>query len=154
MFLTTRKVKKVKHPKNGNKMGSQVRVTGLIEVVGIENNTPKARVIEIYDHLDDGDDLICYYGAKPPVKTEDARTPDINGYILASRTENHMSTVGEIVYLDKGANDGLEVGDIFSIQDNAPSGLLQVISIKLHTAAAIILEMQQEVEAGDTWGKK
>ncbi len=154
MFLTLRKLKNVKHPKYGNKVGSQVRITGLIKVVGMENNTPKAKVIETFDHIDDGDELLCYNGTKPPVKPETARTPDISGYIIGSRSDDYMSTVGEIVYLDKGSDDGLQVADIFSIQDNAPSGTLQVISTKPHTAAAIILTVRQEVVAGDTWGKK
>ncbi|MBI4826940.1 MAG: LysM peptidoglycan-binding domain-containing protein [Nitrospirae bacterium] len=154
MFLSIRKTKEIKHPKTGGRLGYQVKVTGLLEVVEIENNTPKARIIEQYDHLDDGDNLMEYVGCMPPARLKTARTPDIHGYIVGSKIDNRISYKGDIVYLDKGSEDGLEPGDVFSIQDNAPIGSLQVISTRSNTAAAIILDIQQEVMTGDTWGKK
>ncbi|MDO8282341.1 MAG: LysM peptidoglycan-binding domain-containing protein [Thermodesulfovibrionia bacterium] len=154
MFLSIRKMKEIKHPKTGSKLGYQVKVTGLLEVVGIENNTTKAIIIEEYDHVDDGDNLMAYIGCPPPARLMTARTPDIHGYIVGSKLDNHISYKGDIVYLDKGSEDGLEPGDVFSIQDNAPMGTLQVISTRSNTAAAIILDIQQEVMTGDTWGKK
>lgn len=153
-FLAVRKIKKIRHPETGDKLGFQMRVTGLLEVVGIENNTPKAKVIEEYDYVEEGDNIIIYTESIPPVRLKTARTPNINGYILGSRMDKHMSHTNEIVYLDKGFKDGIEPGDIFSIQDKAPTGSLQVISTKPHTSAAIILDMQEEVMIGDTWGKK
>jgi hypothetical protein len=154
LFLATRKVKNVKHPHTGEGLGRQIRVTGLIEVIGFENDTPKAKIIEMFDQVKEGDSLIVYNGSKPPVKTDTTRTPDINGYIIATRMDNSMAVEDEIVYLDKGAEEGLMAGDVLSIQDNTPTGTLQVISTKAHTAAAVILQVQQEVRIGDTFGKK
>lgn len=154
MFLSVRKTRNIKHPNTGGKLGYQVNVTGLLQVAGIENNIPKAKVVEEYDHVDEGDDLIAYTGCTPPVRLKTARTPDINGYIVGSKLDNRISYKGDIIYLDKGFEDGLEPGDVFSIHDNAPIGSLQVISTRPNTAAAIILDIQQEVMTGDTWGKK
>jgi hypothetical protein len=153
-FLTIRKIKEVKHPMTGEKVGYQIRVTGLLEVMSIENNTPKARIIEGFDHVDEGDNVASYTECKLPLRPETARTPDIQGYIIASRMDKAMSHKGEIIYLDKGADDGLEPGDVFSINDNTPTGTLQVIATKPNTSAAIIRDIQQETRIGDAFGKK
>ncbi|MBI4842889.1 MAG: LysM peptidoglycan-binding domain-containing protein [Nitrospirae bacterium] len=153
-FLSVRKIKEIKHPVRGDKLGYQIIVSGLLEVTAIENNVPKAKIIEDFDSVHVGDNIIAYIDSVPPVRTENARTPDINGYIVGSRFDNHMSYKNDIVYLDKGTADGLMAGDIFSIEDQTPIGSLQVISALTNTSAAIILDINQEVAIGDSWGRK
>jgi hypothetical protein len=68
-----------------------------------------------------------------------------------------LSGINDVVYLDKGLNDGLEAGDVFSVFSTTsverPIGLLQVISLQPQTSTALILKSEQEITIGDSWGK-
>ena len=64
----------------------------------------------------------------------------------------------DIVYLDKGDNDGLKIGDVFSVFSETPVersiGELQVISLQQKTSVAVIVKNEEDISVGDIWGKK
>lgn len=157
-FFAVRDVKKVKHPETGKSLGHQIRITGILKVIGMDNNVPKAKITTAFEDLQIGDGLMSYVEIEPPVVPDTIRTPDIEGYIVESHMNSLMTGRGDIVYLDKGQNDGLEVGDIFSALSEIPVersiGTIQVISLQPTTSAAIILKSDQEIIIGDMWGKK
>ncbi len=101
-----------------------------------------------------------YSEVEPPTAPEKVRTPDIQGLIVESHMNTQISGPRGIVYLDKGKNDGIEIGDVFStisLTDRGitvPAGTIQIISLQLTTSAAIILKSEKEVTIGDMWGKR
>lgn len=157
-FLVIRDIKIVNHPETGKRLGHQIRVAGVIEVTDIKNNTPIARVAHAFEEIQLSDGLLPYEDMQPPVAPDVARMPDIEGYIVESRMNNRAISVGDIIYLDKGTNDGIEVGDIFSVFSSAslkiPVGTIQVISHRPTTSIAIVLRSEKEITIGDMWGKK
>ncbi|MBI4686655.1 MAG: LysM peptidoglycan-binding domain-containing protein [Nitrospirae bacterium] len=159
-FYIIKNIKRVKHPVTGRFIGHHLRIGGVVEVVGADSNVPKAVITTAFEELEVGDGLMPYSEIEPPLAPEKARTPDIRGHIVESHMNNHISGPAGIVYLDKGQNDGLEIGDIFSAISLAdskiemPTGTIQVISLQSTTSAAIILKSEKEVTIGDMWGKK
>lgn len=160
-FFAIRKIKKVKHPRTGKSLGYQIRVTGILEVVGMDGkdkNVPKAKVLTSFEDIQNGDGLMPYREIEAPVVPDVVRAPDIRGYIVESYMNTKMVGQNDIIYLDKGDNDGLQIGDVFSVFSETPVertiGKLQVISLQPKTSVAVILKNDQDISVGDIWGKK
>ncbi len=162
-FYVIRKVKKVMHPKKWWKsLGYQIRVAGILEVVGMDGenlDVPKAMIITSFEEfILVGDGLIRYTEIESPVVPEFPRNPDIEGYIVESYMNNTLVGEREIVYVDKGQEDGIEVGDTFSALYLAPEeriiGTIQIFAVRQKTASAVILQHEQEITIGGTWGQK
>jgi len=158
-FLIIREIKKVRHPETGRILGHQIRVPGILEVTGIKDNTPVAEIVDVFEEVQIGDGLMPYDDMEPPIMPEKPRRPDINGYIVESRMNNRGISSGDIIYLDRGLNDGLQTGDIFNVFSSAKTvtteiGLIQVVSLRASTSTAIVLKSRQEIGIGDKWGNK
>ncbi len=157
-FLVMRTVKKIKHPKTGKFLGYLVKIPGIVEVTGMDNGTPKARVLTSFEEIQVGDVLLPYKEMEPSVVTHIANGPDVTGYIVESYRNTTVTSAGEIIYLDKGEKDGLGIGNVFSIFSETPVkrpiGTLQVIALQPTTSKAVILKTSQEATIGDMWGKE
>lgn len=160
-FYAIRKVKKVTHPKTGKYLGLQIRVTGIVEVVGMDGRNyevPKAKVTSSFENLDIGDGIIPYFEMDPPVVPEVPRMPFITGYIAESYSNTGIISKGDVVYIDKGDADGIEIGDTFSALVEDPVqrsiGKIQVFSVKPTTSVALVLNSEQELAVGDMWGNR
>ncbi len=155
-FYIVRSLGKVKHPGTGAMMGYLIDVLGIAEVVGIESGEIKTRVIASYDGIQVGDLLTDFYDLDQPFIVEEPRSPDIDGVIIATRKIRVLNGMLDIVYIDKGAKDGIEVGDTMGTVSNnrylVPNGSIQVISLKDKTAAAVVRISHKEVSAGDLVG--
>jgi hypothetical protein len=160
-YFAIRNIKKVYHPHTNKFMGYQIRITGILEVIGMdgrEKDVPKAEVASSFENLAVGDGLIPYEEIEPPVVPETERSPIIDGYVVESYMNSLMISRGDIIYLDKGNDDGLEVGDTFYALFQRPVerviGKIQVFALRPTTSSAIILETQREITIGDMWGNR
>ena len=157
-FLTVRTIKKVKHPKTGKSMGYQIRVTGIVEIIGKDSGTPKSKVKHAFEDINIGDKIIPYNETDPPFAPDVPRTPDIHGYIVESYMNDSITSAYKLIYLDKGQVDVLEAGDIFSLFSEKPVvhtiGTMQIVSLQPATSTALILDSAKEITIGDMWGKK
>lgn len=157
-FFTIRNIKPVKHPVTGEMLGHLIRITGILEIIGMDGNTPKAKIISSFEDIETGDGLMPYKNMEPPLVPDVIRTPNIEGYIVETHYNNQLSGENNILYLDKGSNKGLELGDVFTISPNSAIertiGKLQVISLQPDTSTAVILKSSEEITIGSKWGQK
>jgi hypothetical protein len=158
-FLAVREIKPVRHPETNDKIGYQYRIMGIMEVTGHENNMIKAVVTDSFEDIQRGDGLIAYTEMEPPLLPKEERTPAISGVILESHMNNVISAEGDVVFLDKGENDGIQVGDVFSVFAPPPTervlGKIQVISLQPTTAGAVVLlGMNEAIMLEAHWGNK
>jgi hypothetical protein len=155
-FFTVKNVKIVKHPITEKLLGYQIRITGVLEIIGTDNNIPKAKVQKSFEDIEVGQGLLPYKDMEPPLIPDRVRTPKIQGYIVETHTNSSISGKGDIVFLDKGSNDGLQVGDVFSVISElpfeSPIGTLQIVSLQPSTSTAIVLKSTQEIFIGAKWG--
>lgn len=156
-YYTIRSVKKVSHLITGEKVGQQIAITGVLEIIGSDNDVLKARVKTTFDDIMIGDGLLPYKEMDPPLVIDDPRAPDISGYIIESRINSSISSTGDIIFLDKGSDDGIEVGDVFTAISEQPVrrpvGKLQIITTQPATSTAVILESVREITLGMPWGQ-
>jgi hypothetical protein len=127
--------------------------------VEIKSGDTMAKITRCFREIAQGDILDSYYDIKIPMTTtpESFRSPEINGMILAAAGSSIVQSTLDIVYIDKGCKDGIEIGDMFrtmAVGDHAiPNGIIQVISCKEHTATAIIQQNSSPIVPGNIFTK-
>ncbi|MBI5740297.1 MAG: LysM peptidoglycan-binding domain-containing protein [Nitrospirae bacterium] len=157
-FFSIRDVKEVFHPVTGKTLGHLVRVTGVLEIIGKDNDTPKAGILRAFDDVQVGDGLIPYKEMEPPLAPDVVRTPAIKGHIVESLSTAELSSKGAIIFLDRGQNDGLLSGDVLSVfsstQVSRVIGKIQIITLQPTTAGAVILSNEEAIEPGMKVGQR
>ena len=157
-YLVIKKVKMVNHPESKEMLGHQIRVAGIIEVTGRDNGQAKATVLESYENVHVGDGLIPFHGIDLPKVIKEPRTPYNSGYIVESHMNLKVVRPGHIVFVDKGENDGINIGDVFTVFSESPVkrpvGEMQVVSLRPTTSGAVITDSIGEIFVGSIWGKK
>lgn len=144
-FYILRKGELVRHPVTNKKMGYLVEMLGVVEILRFEYGDTLAKITEMFNDIHSGDLLETYYDISPPLTTGEFRKPDITGYVVASRYGHLGDAKLNIVYIDKGLKDGLDIGDTVKtlnvIDDHKiPSGAIQIISCRETTSTAVVLE--------------
>jgi len=145
---------KVKHPKTGRTLGYLIDIRGTVEVVGQEeNDDPKVLVTNSYFDISTGDLLDTYYEIEPPLAPDNPRKPDINGYVVASKHLHLISVPFDVAYIDKGRNDGLEIGDMLATTVQSKhkiyNGLIQVINLRDSTSTVLVKKSTDAIIKGD-----
>ncbi|MFZ3056948.1 MAG: hypothetical protein WA098_09335, partial [Smithella sp.] len=144
---------RIKHPITSKKIGYVITIEGVVEVVKITNGDTTAKITKSFSEIQEGDRLVSYYDIESPMTEEHFRTPYINGMIIATSNNIALQSMLDIVYIDKGCDDGIEAGDMFrtiEVDTHAvPNGVIQVISCREHTATAIIKSSITPISAGN-----
>ncbi len=136
----------VRHPVTNKKIGHVVEILGITEVIRFEDGDISAKISKMFNDIHSGDLLLPYYEMNPLMTTGDFRKPEISGgYVVASRYKHLGDTKLNVVYVDKGLRDGLEVGDIVRTVDiieghKIPTGAIQMIGCQDTTSTALVLE--------------
>ena len=144
-------------------VGNQIEVKGVIRVIETASITAKAVVDQAFNPIQVDDLIVPFPKRQPPMVDINFVPPkkDIQGYILSNRGDNMMFTMNEVVYIDKGEEDGMEVGDRLDIyayplnidedeEDLNPEiiGEITIISIQEDTSTGIILNVTEPIIPG------
>ena len=154
-FYVMRPTTLIRHPKTKLKLGYHIAVPGVLEVIGMENGETKAKITRSYGDVRAGDMLDPFYEVEPVIEEESPRRPDVSGFVIASHYMKLISGSYDILFIDKGKNDGLELGDILKTRsvdkynNSRTSGVIQIINLKPATATAIVKRSECAVSTGD-----
>ena len=154
-FYIMRPTTLIRHPKTKLKLGYHIAVPGVLEVIGMENGETKAKITRSYGDIRAGDMLDPFYEVEPVIEEESPRRPDVSGFVIASHYMKLISGSYDILFIDKGKNDGLELGDILKTRsvdkynNSRTSGVIQIINLKPATATAIVKRSESAVSTGD-----
>ena len=154
-FYIITKPTEVIHPVTHNSAGHLYRINGILEITGEENGNQKALITESYEETTTGDLLSAFTPVEQPIAPDKERRPGIKGAVIKLWNNQELASTNDILYLDKGTNDGILVGDLFNIITNRKPhthvGEIQVISAKEKTSVAIIRTATAEIQAGDVF---
>lgn len=152
-FYIIQSVEKVAHPKTGLSLGYLIEILGTAEIVGQDGSETKIKITNSYNDVVTGSLLDTFYELTPPYHIETPRKPDINGYVVATKELRMLTGMLDIVYIDRGKKDGLEVGDLLATliqgKHRVANGTIQVINIRELTATAIVRKSSDAVQKGD-----
>jgi hypothetical protein len=162
-FLVYRTVREVKHPETGSPWGFLTQITGVVVVTSTTGpDVLTGRIERAYVEIERGQ-LLTPLIQEPMVRsTRVPATKAIEGVILAVRDDD-SGFVGneELVFVDKGKNDGIQRGNQFVVLDRGDPirtnagplpfesvGLLQVVEAKENAATCLVLRAQREIAPG------
>jgi hypothetical protein len=156
-YYVGNKVETIRNPVGKNEIvGYLVRIKGVLQIVGEENKNTKAIIIENFKEIYEGDVLLNYYPVSLPYEPLVERKPPLEGTVIGVDHERTPGGRDDIVYLNKGAMQGMEIGDIFTVSSGkAPHpviGTLQVFSVFDEASIAIVKNAAFEITPGDTFG--
>lgn len=151
-FYIVSEPEKIKHPKTNDTLGYLTKIKGILETIGEDNNNKKAVITDSFEEIRTDDMLSVYYPVELPLSPDLERRPAIKGTIVKIWNKHIVSGDNDVVYLDKGLNSGVLVGDIFNIiaaeKPNITIGTIQVISVTDKTSAAIVKNALDEIYHG------
>lgn len=156
----------------GKPLGYLIAVRGVLEVTEVGDTASYAKVINGYEDIKPGELLIPYQETiEPPSVNSSDRV--IDGYIVATKTDKLGVAFSDIVYLDRGWEDGVEAGhafEVYHIQEIVEKpwyrigpakdferkqllpevlGELKVVGTQKHTATAVIVQNNKDMKVGN-----
>lgn len=170
-FTLYRPVRKVYHPKTRKYMGDLIRILGITEIIGVnpKEKTITSKIQVSYDYIQKGDFLMPLQLSEPPLGPEttvESASNGVKGYIVEVKEDRASHSEFDVVYLDRGRQDGILEGDRFSIVREGEKtsffspgrgvrlprrviGQLQVIAVQDITATARVLKSTEVIFKGD-----
>jgi len=175
-FLILKTVaRKIKHPATKHKLGDVVQQVGVIRVVTPQSKGSVAIIERCLDGVEVGDHLVRFTEpANMPLQlrkdiTDPVKVAPNSPVVVFARDAHQHTANGDMVIVDKGANDGLKVGDVllavrtktFSVgPDDHPKnatettthyvGQALVVRTDAQTATCRLLRTTEEILLGDT----
>lgn len=175
-FLILKTVaRKIKHPATKEKLGDVVQQVGVLRVVTPQPKGSVAIIERCLDGVEVGDHLVRFTEpANMPLQLRTDTTDPVkiapNSAVVVFARDAHQHTAnGDMVIVDKGANDGLKVGDVllavrtktFPVgpdddRKNATEttthyiGQALVVRTDAQTATCRLLRTTEEILLGDT----
>lgn len=157
-FLIYKLLTKVKHPMTGSTYGRLVRGLGVLQVISKDRpDMITARIVLSFDAIEKGNLITPYQEPSLVYEPSKRRKKDISGYILEVVDGRTINAQMDIVYLDKGAADGIEPGDrlkVFGEPENSNHplrliGEVQVFIVKDGTSTAVVRKSSDTLTKGD-----
>ncbi len=157
----------IKHPVTGEVIGYQILNLGELKVIEVEVDVSTAKIEDSYAEIHNGDLIKPYFeplAEKVKVKTTDVES--LHGYIIASKRGSKILGENDIVYIDRGVEDGVERGNAFTvykpcelIKDGLHDemiripeeilGELIVLKTNGHTSVGLITQSYKEMHPGE-----
>lgn len=157
LFTVYRRVRKVFHPVTKEYLGFVTIRLAVVRATQVDDLTT-VEVVRSYGAFNPGD-LIDRFD--PPQSTQETRPVmergDLSGMIVDIQADPAMTLVAQrnIVYLDRGQQDGLVAGDVLDIYRKGlgmPSrkiGQMRILSTEAATATAQVMKISTRVMTGD-----
>lgn len=163
-FNIYKKEDEIDDPETGDFLGYRIRILGILKVTKVSDNSSTAMITESYQEIRLHDKLSPY---EPGIKTITLAlaTNPIKGYIVASKHNVTLLGDNDVVYIDRGSNQGVQAGNTFVIyKDRKPVedpatgetihlpkeilGKLLVVKVRDNTATAVITKSAKEIGIG------
>jgi hypothetical protein len=155
----------------GKPLGHQIRIYGILEVTEVGNTTSYAKVLMAYDEINLGALLTPYQEVVKPLITNNSDN-FLEGYIVATKLDKIGVGITDIVYIDKGWEDGVHAGNIFEVYqipkiekktwyqigsiglEKSPLlpdvlGELKIVKTEKRTATAVIVQNNYDMHVGN-----
>jgi hypothetical protein len=155
----------VSHPVSNFIMGDKIVPLGTIQLSEVEEKTSRAIITKSFLEAGTGAIVLPYRDRRKEVVLK-AASKDLNGYIIASQTGQHTLGTGDVVFLDLGASQGIEAGNlVYVVRDVVPDqqlypvkvdklpaevlGALVVVETGQKTSTALVVKSIEAIYAGD-----
>ena len=163
-FTIYRRPEKVFHPNTGQYLGYLVLRLAVVQVTQIDKDLTTVQVRRAFAAVSPGDPVMKFVSPTDEVAAVDQPSVgDVEGRIVAFQSNmGIMTLIGQrnIVYLDRGREDGIRSGDRMEVVrsgGNLPQrvvGELKILSVEDRTATAVIIKSISRILKGDRFRVK
>jgi len=141
----------VKHPVTGQKVGHRIARIGTVELIQINQDVATAVITSSTREIQRGALLLPIDDQPVEVVLKKADVP-VSGYIIDGAEGKITLSQYDVVYLDQGANSGLQVGNLLNITREREATDLAIQSKNLTLpevllGAAVVIETRPESAA-------
>lgn len=166
-FTILRPTAAVQHPVSEQDIGTLVTPQGAATAVHVQSSTAILRITKAFSEVEVGDRVQKMAPSQPRVTSVELAPVDreISGLIIASQEGKVSSAEKDIVYIDRGDQEGVRIGDQFRVYregdtvrhpaSNLPVhlprraiGELSILDVQDHTATAAVTYSQRELAVG------
>lgn len=162
LFTVYKRTRKVFHPVTGDYMGYLVNRLAIVEVIQVDKVLTTVRAVRAYGAVAPGDPVVKF--SLPTVESSApvSDSSDAMGMVVELQSDMGMTLVAQwnVVYLDRGFEDGLKAGDKFEVV-RFGSGLpprtigeVKILSTEGHTSTALITKSTSRILKGDRFKTK
>ena len=164
LFTIYRRAHKVFHPTTGQYLGYLVNRLAVVQVTHIDKDLTTVQILRAYATVSPGDPVMKF--AAPTEERPAVDQPsvaDAQGQVVEFQSNlgiMNMVAQGNIVYLDRGREDGVRPGDRMELLRSGGSlpqrvvGELKVLSLEDRTATALITKSISRILKGDRFRVK
>ena len=158
LFTVYRRIRKVFHPMTKEYLGFVVNRSAIVKVTAADHVLTTVEAVHSYGPISPGDPVMRFVAPTPDIEANPASNiSDLEGMIVELQADRTMTLVSQsnVVYVDRGREDGLKTGDLLDIHRHSAGlpprkiGQLKVLSVEPHTATALIRKANTRVFKGD-----
>ena len=162
-FSVLRTGRTVKHPVTGWSVGRRYYQLGEVVATAVDGEVVTAEITTALDPIQRGDRVKAFEAAVVEVRPK-LGTKGVDGFIVAPKFDLANVAEHDVVYIDRGTADGVEVGHTFSVvrpghrasaggqsarTPRRAIGRLLVLSTGQRTASALIVQSSEPIKPGD-----
>lgn len=164
LFTIYKRTLKVFHPITGQYLGYLVNRLAVVQVTQIDKDLTTAQIVRAYAAVSPGDPVMKFVlptyegtvGSQPSAS-------DVGGRIVELQSDMgtmNLVAQGNVVYLDRGREDGIKPGDRMDVIRSGGSlpqrvvGEVKVLSLEDRTATALITKSTSRILKGDRFRTK
>ncbi len=155
----------IKHPVTEKKLGHMIEILGTL-IVTKTDGVPEGRIESSYAEIEAGARLMPYREGPTEVRIKTSAVP-LDGYVIASLSGNRNLAKGDILYIDKGTEDGVEQGRLLDVLRELGTardpltgkrvqlppeviGSVVVVEPSAKTSSCIVIRSTRNILAGDS----
>ncbi len=156
-----RPTRQVYHPASREPLGRLMAILGILEIVKEPaEGVVEARIVRAFDTIMRGDYVMPFLPPQP-VPAQQTTSGPLTGMIVDFKEPRQLTAQTDIVYIDRGARDGVALGDHFSVirqgRRQSPAtkipdqvfGEIKIIALQAETATAQVLKSTDGFMRGD-----
>lgn len=164
-YSVFKKMNKVNHPVTGDFMGYKILSLGNLKLTEMEDKSSRALITKSYLEIGPGNWLLPYRDKRREV-TLKASARELDGFIVDSRMGNLTIGAEDVVFLDLGKDQGLQVGNLLYVLRDVPPnpdhvtrdvgnlpkkviGAVVVVDLGNRTSTALVVKSAEELVPGD-----
>jgi chemotaxis protein MotB len=162
LYTVYQRTRKVYHPATGQYLGYLITRVAVVQVVQIDGELTTARALRSFGAAAPGDPVVKF---TPPTSNPPVSEPaagELTGMVIELQADIQMTLVAQrnIVYLDRGAEDGLRAGDRIELVRYGGGlpprmvGEVKVLSTEPRTSTALVTKSVSRILAGDQFRTK
>jgi len=165
-FSIFRKDVSVSHPLSNEELGYKMIPLGTLQLTDVERKSSRAIITKSFREISPGAYLLPYKESRRREIALKSTSNDLKGYIIESYNGVSVIAAGDIVYIDLGASQGVEVGNMLYIVrdvtidqryvegriDKLPQellGALVVLETGKKTSTALVVKSIDTIYKGD-----